>query len=364
MLKSCRIEDVLDYKSGSSLLTQAYMKSHPGVYPVYSAKTIGETTVGTIDSFAFDAEGLQLTTNGANAGTWIYREKHKFSLNGDARFYYLREDVKELVSIKYLYFALKSAFRKHGFDWNKKATLNNVKNIQFKIPVDVNNVYDLDKQKTLATRYEEIEKQRQSLLNKIDEIKEMSVRLPENTNIKWAHPLVADLFHPRSGNMLYSKTFAAAHVGEIPLYSGTTTSEYARIDIADYEGEYLTWCIDGLAGYIMYHNEAFSITCHRGVLLPTKQCKNVDLKYIKYVLEPVFRKRKKGREGDLGKNEYTSLKPIAIKRMKDTIPIPIRDDGSYDIEMQKNLAEKYDQIEEIKTKLVNKIQELTEVLVI
>lgn len=115
----------------------------------------------------------------------------------------------------------------------------------------------------------------------------------------------------------------------------------------------------------MYHNEAFSVTCHRGVLEPRKDVdfSNIDLKYIKYVLEPIFRKRRKGREGDLGKNEYTSLKPIAIKKMKDTIPIPIKKDGSFDLNKQKELSFKYEQIDNIKSGLINKILELTDIVI-
>ena len=139
---------------------------------------------------------------------------------------------------------------------------------------------------------------------------------------------------------------------------------YTRVNIAEYSGEYLTWCIDGLAGYIMYHNEKFSITCHRGILLPTDKCVDIDLRYIKYVLEPIFRKRKKGREGDMGKNEYTSLKPIAIKRMTDTIPIPVSEDGKYDFQKQKELADKYEQIEEIKRSIAQKILTLSEIIVL
>ena len=122
-------------------------------------------------------------------------------------------------------------------------------------------------------------------------LQNMSVILPEDKNIKWAHPLVTDLFYPKGGNADFTKTWVSRNKGEIPLYSGTTTSEYASVNIAEYSGEYLTWCIDGLAGYIMYHNEKFSITCHRGILLPTDKCVDIDLRYIKYVLEPIFRKR-------------------------------------------------------------------------
>ena len=114
----------------------------------------------------------------------------------------------------------------------------------------------------------------------------------------------------------------------------------------------------------MYHNEKFSITCHRGILLPTDKCVDIDLRYIKYVLEPIFRKRKKGREGDMGKNEYTSLKPIAIKRMTDTITIPVSEDGKYDFQKQKELADKYEQIEEIKRSIAQKILTLSEIIVL
>ena len=113
----------------------------------------------------------------------------------------------------------------------------------------------------------------------------------------------------------------------------------------------------------MYHNEKFSLTGHRGILIPTKKCNQIDLKYIKYVLEPIFRKNKKGRLGDLGKNEYTTLNPDMIKKLKDRIPIPIKDDGSFDLEAQKQIASRYAQIEMIKEKLTEKIERVINVSV-
>ena len=82
------------------------------------------------------------------------------------------------------------------------------------------------------------------------------------------------------------------------------------------------------------------------------------------MLEPIFRAKKKGREGHLGKNEYTSLSPSDIKAMKDTIPVPIQEDGTYDIDRQKELADKYEQVEEIKQSLINRITELTGIVVV
>lgn len=149
----------------------------------------------------------------------------------------------------------------------------------------------------------------------------------------------------------------------IPLYSGNTEGSFDMVDSFDYDGEYLTWAKDGLAGYMMLHNGKFSLTGHRGILIPTDNCQNIDLTYIKYVLEPIFRANKKGREGDLGKNEYTTLNSDMIKKMKDTIPIPILDNGSYDIEKQKELAIKYEKLENIKLELMNKIIELTNIVI-
>lgn len=363
-IKEVFFTDILEYKSGKASLTKQYMIENIGEFPVYSAKTIGETVVGKINTYMFDIEGLQLTTNGANAGTWMYREKHKYSLNGDARLYFPKEEYKDVLYIKYLYYALKNAFKKRDFDWRTKATISNIANIMIKIPVLANGKFDLEKQRELAEKYEIMEEQKQALLVKVKELKKISVILPQDDNITWSYPMITDLFYPQGGNAEHTKTWVSENQGNYPLYSGTTTGEYAKVNKADYMGEYLTWCIDGLAGYIMYHNESFCLTCHRGVLLPTERCVNIDLRYVKYVLEPIFRRRKKGREGDLGKNEYTSLKPIAIKRMKDVIPIPVREDGTYDIDKQRELADKYEQIEEIKESLINRIIELTEIVVI
>ena len=87
-------------------------------------------------------------------------------------------------------------------------------------------------------------------------------------------------------------------------------------------------------------------------------------KYIKYVLEPIFRANKKGREGDLGKNEYTTLNSDMIKKITDTIPIPVKADGTYDIDKQIELSAKYEQIESIINELSERITELTNIIIV
>ena len=45
-----------------------------------------------------------------------------------------------------------------------------------------------------------------------------------------------------------------------------------------------------------------------------------------------------------------------------TIPIPVNEDGTYDLEKQKELSTKYEQIEIIKNDLFNKLIELTNII--
>lgn len=204
-----------------------------------------------------------------------------------------------------------------------------------------------------------------SIIEDINDNKEILISLKkEISEIKNKTELkITDLFTPTNGDSELTKTYCINHKGNCPVYSGNTQGEYARIDSYKYDGEYLTWAKDGLAGLMMYHNEKFSITGHRGILIPTEKYKDIDLKYIKYVLEPIFRKNIKGRLGDLGKNEYTTLNSDMIKKMKDKIPIPIKSDGCFDLEKQNEIASKYEQIEMIKKNLTEKIEKLINVSV-
>ena len=190
-----------------------------------------------------------------------------------------------------------------------------------------------------------------------------SLSITNDNNIKYTEVSITDLFTPKNGKGLYTKEWCQNHTGNIPLYSGNTVGSFDYIDTADYSGEYITWAKDGLAGYMLYHNEKFSLTGHRGILIPTDNCINIDLKYMKYVIEPIFRSNIKGRIGVNGKNEYTTLNSTMIKQIKEKIKIPIKSDGSYDLKKQQELANKYATIETIKKDLYQQIQTLTSIII-
>ena len=166
---------------------------------------------------------------------------------------------------------------------------------------------------------------------------------------------ISDIFNISLGNGKYTKSYAKKNIGEFPLYSGQTDGEYANINSYDYNGSYLTWAKDGLAGYIMHHdNEKFSITNHRGILLLKDEYNSLSLEFLKILLEPIFRKNIKGRLGTQEKNEYTTLSKEMILNIKDKLIIPINKDGTFDIEKQKEIVSKYTAIEEIKNSILKK----------
>ena len=182
-----------------------------------------------------------------------------------------------------------------------------------------------------------------------EEVNELSEKKNETVNFK--NVKISKLFNIERGKGTYTKSYCNEHRGRYPVYSGNTFTEFAFINSCDYDGEYLSWAIDGLAGYIMHTNSKFSATNHRGVLIPKTE--NLNLDYIKIVAEPIFRANIKGRKGENGENEYTALPPFMVGNLE--IPMPIDEQGDYDTKTQNDIVEKYAFINEIREK-VNKFQ--------
>ena len=166
------LDDLFKIESGNSKLTQNYLNSHKGDYVVYSANTKQNGVFGYINSYEFDKECIQLTTNGVYAGTFFYREKHKFSINGDAR---LLIKKNENLDYYYLLNALKNAFAMHNFNWENKPTIEKIKPIEIPIPIDSNGKFDLSVQQQIAEKYHKIEQIKKNILEELDKISNIEI---------------------------------------------------------------------------------------------------------------------------------------------------------------------------------------------
>ena len=154
--------------------------------------------------------------------------------------------------------------------------------------------------------------------------------------------LINDIFTIEKGKSDYTKEFMNKYKGEYPVYSSQTIEEgvIANINTFDYDYECLTWTTDGTyVGTVFLRNGKFSMTTHCGGLFLKEEYKNkISLEYLYSVLNNVFPLYKEG-EG--------SNKRLGVKRIAE-VKIPITSSREFDLTKQKEIAEKYCTIQEIK----------------
>ncbi len=155
---------------------------------------------------------------------------------------------------------------------------------------------------------------------------------------------VRDLFDIQRGKSIYTKTYCKNNKGEYPVYSADNNNPLGFRNEYDYDGKYLSSSINGIAGVLTILDGKFSTNADRVVFIP--KVKNINLDYVKNILEPILRNINKGRKGIEGKNEFTKLTPSMIEN--ELIPIPYNVDGLPYLKKQNDVAQKYILIESIK----------------
>lgn len=370
-----KLDQIIDFKnckSNGSNFTKSLINLNRGEIPVYGASN-DEEEVG----YGYVKDNLIIVDKTGkktpvryfeNCLTWnidgsiaIFLRKGRFSLSEKVIPLIVFPEIQEQIDLEYLRFCISQAKEINEFGFSNKAGKSRLKEIVISIPVNEDGTYNVIEQKKIAQQYNEIEKKKKVLLEQKNILS--NTLISANFAKAYAHKEVSieELFVPVNGSGEYTKKFCNENRGVFPVYSGNTKNEFANINKYDYEGSYLTWAKDGLAGYIMKLSGKFSITNHRGILIPTEECINVDLDYIKYVLEPIFRSSIKGRKGHDGQNEYTTLNETMIKQIKTKLYIPVMEDGRFDLNAQKEIAQKYHKIEQIISSVCSKIDELVEI---
>lgn len=143
------ISELFKFVSGNPKYTQKYVVERSGNYPVYSSNTKQGGLLGKINTYDFENECIQITTNGVYAGTLFYRPKHKFSINADARLLVKKHDN---LNYFYLLFQLRKTLKPLGFNWQNKASISRIKDVGLQIPIKKKGEYDLEKQNDIAKK--------------------------------------------------------------------------------------------------------------------------------------------------------------------------------------------------------------------
>ena len=255
----------------------------------------------------------------------------------------------------YLAYTLEENKHKYGFDRGLRASLSNMKSVKVSIPVDASGEFDESAQSSIADSMLGMRQIRDNLSEKRANIADIKVVL-EDENYKYNYFPLTNILEPIKGLSKYTKKYGNLHGGPYPVYSASSKKALTYIDTFDYDGKYMTWSTNGFAGTILVLDGKFSINGDRGVLIPKDDRTDIDLDYMKFTLEPLFRDLAKGRKGDNGEDEFTKLYPSMLKDIM--VPIPVDEHGSIDLYAQKEIATKYLAIEQSKDEVILKLDAL------
>lgn len=362
------IKEIFDHKRGNSKYTKAYCDKHKGEYEVYTGTTIG--TFARINKYDYDYPLLTYTTDGY-AGELSVIEG-KFSIGGH-RAILIPKDKN--LNLQYFRYALQPIFRNAKRDC-AIPTINwtLIKDLKIRIPVDKDGNYDYDCQENIANHYKVIEKAKNKLVYDKSILKNSQITL-NIENYKYILLKVHEIFNLSisTNSSKFTIGFINENQGDIPVYGAVNTENYAsygyvkdNIFIEDnkngkitktpirYFENCLTYNIDGegACGYVFYRTGRFSLSEKvRPLIIFDKYKDKLDPNYLKYVLHPLFLSKVRGRK----------INKTIIQNLQ--IPIPVKENGEFDLKAQKEISEKYKKLEAIKEQVINKIDKVLNITV-
>jgi restriction endonuclease S subunit len=353
-------EKYFEVDNGERVRKQDIQKAQ-GHIPFYSSSKFEGEVMGYVSDKikeivknAKKFNGKFLTVNADGSVGKVFIRDGEFYLNDVVN---IIKILNKKILYEYLLYELQNKIDILGYGkWDKKLYKTELKQeLSVEIPIDENGEFDLDKQKEIAEKYAKIEQIKNKLKEDYKKIGDMEIDINSKYEIKSISITGEEgIFEAEKGNPKYTKKYMHDHKGEFPVYSSQTSNlgEIGSIDTSDYDEECFTWTTDGTyVGTVFYRNGKFSITTHCGILRVKPKFKDkVDFEYLNFILNQTLPNYKLG-EG--------SNKRLGTERMKEVqIEIPIDENGEFDLEKQKEIAEKFKKIEEIKTKLKDNYEKM------
>lgn len=169
-----------------------------------------------------------------------------------------------------------------------------------------------------------------TLTESIEPLQELIAKQLASTDKKQVSLADKNLFTLSLGKRLLKKDFIAAK-GDIPVYSANVFDPFVYTDqsnITDFDKAYVLWGIDGEFSFnVMDKGKVFASTDHCGTIKILDD--QIDPYYLAYVMEET--RHKYGFDRGL-RASLTNMKAF-------NIDIPVKPDGSFDLDAQKSLAE-------------------------
>lgn len=216
------------------------------------------------------------------------------------------------------------------------------------------------KDENLKLKIEEFPTLLDEVSNSIISIKAEVEELANDVNKpKFIKLAIKDIFDLKikTNNSKFTKTFIDKNKGTIPVHSASKFPENVdygyvkdKLEGIKYFEDCLTWNIDGSIGKVYLREGRFSLSEKVIPLILQKKHKdNLDLLFLKYAIEMEFSKHYFGFDNKAGKGKIQEIE----------ISIPTDKKGNFDLNLQKQLAEKFKRIEEIKKSISDELEKIS-----
>jgi restriction endonuclease S subunit len=177
--KEVVVSDIFQIRKGNAKYTKQYILNHIGEYPLYSSQTIADGEIGKINSYDYDQNCLTWTTDGIYAGT-VFVRNGKFSMTTHCGTLLLKEEYKDKIDLRYVRHYLLIHLKEYAEgEGNKRVTVDIIKDVQIKIPINKKGEFDIAKQKEIAQKSDTIHQIKENITNEFEEIMSNSVDIAE-----------------------------------------------------------------------------------------------------------------------------------------------------------------------------------------
>ena len=350
------IAQVFDIVRGDGKYTRSYVHEHTGEHPLYSGNTFGP--FAQIDSYDYNVPALTWAIDGLAGYMMIHRSP--FSATNHRGILLLKDTN---IDLEYAKYTLEPIFRelkkgRQGDNGENEYTSLPpfmIQSVKFAVPVDHDGEPWLDKQKEIAAGYVTLEQTKETVVEQIANLSQVSV-VPNCDEYAIEYLPLSELFDTIKGKSKYTKKYGNLHSGPYPVYSASSQGTLTHLDTYDYDGRYMTWSTNGFAGTILILDGKFSINGDRGILVPKNGRQDLDFDYMKFTLEPIFRELAKGRKGDNGEDEFTKLYPSMLSSIM--VPIPVDGEGNISLSLQKEIAQKFISVQNSQREIIEKLDAL------
>ena len=255
---------------------------------------------------------------------------------------------------EYLMLQLEKVKHKYGFDRGLRSSLKNMQNVCVEIPFNEQGNINIEKQKEAIEKYEYIAELRIKIEYYKKQINTCNVKVKKNNKLKSKQ--FYEIFDFPSIKGL-TKQFIENNKGTIPVYGGKIEEEPIGF-IADnlpnvkYFNNCLAWNREGSVGYVFWHKHKFTTNDHHRPIFIKKEYKDLlDLAFLQYSIQIV-----------LMNEDFVWSKTASKEKVeKLMLEIPVDSNGDFDLPAQKQIAEKYQKIEQIKKTISKELDRISKI---